>query len=293
MTSRGPRRRPRRWFSETGWRHVVMLAAVAFALFPLWWMVDGAFSTEGFATQEVAPEHWSLDNFRALLTDPGHPPFWRWFANSMIVGIVTGLVTVLVCALAAYAFSRLRFRGRRGGLLALLFVQMVPNALAVVAVYIFLVDVKEVFPALGAGSLGGLVLVYVGGAVAVNTWLLKQFFDSLPADLEESARVEGATDNQVFARVVLPLAAPVLAAVGLLAFVLAQVEFLLADTLLGPDESSQTLASGLSRYVLAGYAGRWGTFAAGSLLAAVPVVVLVFVLRRFVVSGIASNPAEG
>lgn len=293
MTVRGPRRRPGRWFFETGWRHAVVLAAVVFALFPVWWVVDGAFSTQGIASQEVAPRHWSLDNFRALLSDPGHPPFWRWFANSVIVGIASGLGTVLCCTLAAYAFSRLRFRGRRGGLLALLLTQMVPNALAVVAIYVFLFDVKGVFPRLGAGSLAGLVLVYVGGAVAVNTWMLKHFFDQLPRNLDESAKLDGATDNQVFAKVVLPLAVPVLVAIGLLSFVLAQVEFLLADTLLGANESSQTLASGLSRYVLAGYASRWGTFAAGSLIAAVPVVVLVFLLRRFVVSGHASATAEG
>jgi arabinogalactan oligomer/maltooligosaccharide transport system permease protein len=290
---RGPRRRPGRWFSDTGWRHIVALVALVFALFPVWWVICGAFSTEGLASQQVVPDNWSLNNFKTLMTAPGHPPFWRWFANSMIVGAVTALSTVFLCALAAYAFSRLRFKGRRGGLLALLLIQMFPNALAVVAIYLFMVEVKGVFPALGVGSIWGLILVYLGGALGVNTWLMKGFFDTLPIELDESAKVDGATHNQVFFKIILPLAAPVLAVIGLLSFILTQAEFLLADTLLGANENSKTLAAGLSRYVLAGYDSRWGPFAAGSLIGAVPVVVLFLFLQRFIVSGLTSGAVKG
>ena len=111
----------RAWFRRTGWRHLVALAALAFALFPVLWVVSAAFASDsGLARQSFIPEEPSLDNFRALMTEPGHPPFWRWFLNSMLIGTVTAGVTVFLCALGAYAFSRLRFRGRRPGMLALL-----------------------------------------------------------------------------------------------------------------------------------------------------------------------------
>ena len=126
------------------------------------------------------------------MSDPGHPPFWRWFCNSMFVGVVTASVTVVfVCACAAYAFSRLRFKGRRAGLLSLLLVQMFPNLLAIVALFLFMTRIKGMFPAIGLGTSWGLIFIYLGGALGVNTWLMKGFFDTIPHELDESAKVDG------------------------------------------------------------------------------------------------------
>ena len=282
------------WFVDTGWRHLVAFAALLFALFPVYWVVMGAFDSSGsLATQDLVPEEVSLDNFRALLTEDGHPPFWTWFWNSMKVCFVTSTCTVLLCASAAYAFSRMRFRGRRGGLMGILFIQMFPNSVAVVAIFLILQRIGDVFPALGLGQLSSLVLVYLGGAIGIQTWLIKGFYDSIPHELDESAKVDGATPFQIFYKVILPLAVPILVVVFLLQFIVTINELILAEALLRGNEGNQTLALGLSAYVNAGFESRWGPFAAGSLIAAVPVLAIFYFAQRYIVSGLTAGAVKG
>lgn len=289
----GTHRSLKGWFLDTGWRHLVGLAIVVFALFPVIWVASAAFSNSGLSTQRLVPEKFTLDNFRALMTEPNHPPFWRWMWNSVVVGVVTSVSTVFLCACAAYAFSRLRFRGRRAGMMFLLLVQMFPNLLAMVALFVFMTRVKGMFPGVGLGTVWGLIFIYLGGALGVNTWLMKGFFDTLPRELDESAKVDGATHAQIFFRIILPLAAPVLAVIGLLSFVASQSEFVLADIILGQNEQQRTAAVGLSRFILSGFDNKWGPFAAGSLIVALPVVLLWLFLQRFVVSGLTAGAVKG
>ena len=282
------------WFTDTGWRHVVAVLALVFALFPVYWVVLGAFDSSGsLATQQLVPDELTLDNFRELLSDPGHPPFWTWFQNSMVVCFATSIGTVLLCASAAYAFSRMRFRGRRAGLMGILFIQMVPNSVAVVAIFLILQRIGEVFPALGLGQLSSLVLVYLGGAIGIQTWLIKGFYDSIPHELDESAKVDGATPFQIFYKVILPLAVPILVVVFLLQFIVTINELILAEALLRGNEDNQTLALGLSAYVNAGYNSRWGPFAAGSLIASIPVLAIFYFAQRYIVSGLTAGAVKG
>ena len=153
----------------------------------------------------------------------------RWYANSIVIAAVTAVLTVLLGALAAYAFSRFRFKGRRIGMLALLLIQMFPQILAVVAIYLIVLKIGEIFPLIGLNTLTALILVYLGGAMGVNAWLMKGFFDTIPAELDESARVDGATPAQVFWGVVLPLAAPVLAVVALISFIVTINEYVIVE----------------------------------------------------------------
>jgi arabinogalactan oligomer/maltooligosaccharide transport system permease protein len=218
---------------------------------------------------------------------------WAWFKNSMVVSTVTALWTVFLAAFAAYAFSRLRFRGRRAGLLFLLLIQMFPNLLAQVAIFLFMTQVKGVFPTIGLGSIWALILVYLGGALGMNAWLMKGFFDTVPKELDESAKVDGATHAETFFKIILPLAVPILAVIGLLSFINSQAEYLLASVILSADDNSKTLAVGLSGYVQAGFDSRWGPFAAGSLIAAIPSVLIFLFLQRFIVSGLTSGAVKG
>ncbi|MFN3255212.1 MAG: sugar ABC transporter permease [Ilumatobacter sp.] len=281
------------WFRRTGWRHLVAIFALAFALFPVLWVLSAAVTADGgLARQSFIPTNPSLDNFRALMTEPGHPPFWRWFFNSMFIGSVTAILTVFMCALGAFAFSRLRFKGRRPGMLALLLIQMFPNLLAVVALFLFMTRIKGLFPAIGLGTSWGLIFIYLGGALGVNTYLIKGFFDTIPHSLDEAAKIDGCTHSQTFFKIILPLAAPVLAVIGLLSFIASQAEYIVASVILGGDDSQKTLAVGLSNYVLAGFDNRWGPFAAGALIGAVPVVVLFLFLQRYIVSGLTSGAVK-
>lgn len=285
----GTQRTKKGWFFDTGWRHVVAIVITVFALFPVIWVVSAAFSGGGLQSQSLIPDKVTLNNYRTLTKQP----FWTWMRNSMIVGFITAFMTVFLCACAAYAFSRLRFKGRRGGMMFLLLIQMFPNLLAAVALFLLMQRVKGLFPAIGLGTYWGLILVYLGGALGVNTWLMKGFFDTLPRELDESAKVDGATHAQIFFRIILPLAAPVLAVIGLLSFVASQSEFMMADVIIQNNESQRTAAVGLSRFVLAGFANNWGAFAMGSLIVAIPVLLLWLFLQRYVVSGLTAGAVKG
>lgn len=290
-----PPGRWRRRFVATGWRHVVGLFVLVFALFPVWFVLVAAFSESGtLSGQRLVPESITTRQYDALVDNY---PFWTWFRNSLFISIVTSLFTVLLAAAAAFAFSRLRFRGRRVGLLGLLLIQMFPASLAFVAIYIMVRQLDNTYPVLGSGSSVAIILFYLGGALGSNAWLIKGFFDTIPRDLDESAQIDGATHAQTFFRIILPLAAPVLAIIFLLAFISAQAEFLIASVVMfGQDLSSpdQTVAVGL-RGLLAGdrYDLRWGPFAMGALIASIPVVLLFQFLQRFIVGGITAGAVKG
>ncbi|CAN5779922.1 ABC transporter permease subunit [soil metagenome] len=294
-TSAPPFQRPtktpfRRWFIDLGWRHLVGIAAVAFALFPVVWVISASVNpNSSLAGQRIIPANPTLNNFRALF----NTDFWTWFTNTMIVAGVGALLTVLLAALAAYAFSRLRFSGRRTGLLGLVLVQMFPQLLAFVAIYLMMIAIGDVAPSIGTGTLSGLILVYLGGAMGVNTWLIKGFFDTIPKDLDESARVDGATHWQIYSRVIMPLAAPILAVVGLLAFVTILNDFVIANAVLSQNEDSWTMSIGLFRFIDDRYGARWGPFAAGAVIGSIPTVALFMYLHKYIVSGLTQGSVKG
>lgn len=295
------RRPPPQPLRGTWWRHLVAAVAIVFSLFPILYVASAAFnSDQSLSASSLIPRDVTLENFRELLsgetTSAGGQtleiPYLRWFANSLIVASVAAVLTVVLGALAAYAFSRFRFKGRRMGMMTLLLIQMFPVFLAIVAIYLILLNTGEVFGFLGLNTYTGLILVYLGGAMGVNAWLMKGFFDTIPAELDESARVDGATPAQIFWGVVLPLATPVLAVVGLISFIATLNEFLIAGTLLQTIDR-QTLPVGMQFFVTQKYAEEWGPFSAGVLLAAIPVVALFMVLQRFIVQGLTRGAVKG
>ena len=279
-------------FREVWWRYLVGLIAMAFALFPVVYVVSAAFNpVPSLSTASVIPDGVTLDNFRAILSDP-REPYANWYLNTMIIATATAIVTVLLGALAAYAFSRFRFRGRRFGMLSLLLIQMFPQFLAVVAIYLIMLDISDIFPGIGLNTRTGLMLVYLGGALGVNAWLLVGFFNSIPIELDESARVDGASPAQIFWGVVLPLGAPVLAVIGLLSFVSTLNEFIIASQLLQAPEK-YTLSVGLYGFISDQFGQEWGPFCAGVVLAALPVVLIFIVLQRWIVGGLTQGAVKG
>jgi arabinogalactan oligomer/maltooligosaccharide transport system permease protein len=288
--------------ADTWWRHVIALGAVVVSLFPVAYIVSAAFNGNNSLTgSSLIPKRVTFDNFRSLFEGQknvtGHATFQNahylsWFANSMIVASATALCTVLLSALAAYAFSRFRFKGRRLGMLSLLLIQMFPQLLAIVAIYLIVFQVGDIFHFIGLNTLIALIVVYLGGAMGVNTWLMKGFFDTIPAELDESARVDGATPAQVFWGVVLPLAAPVLAVIALISFVTTLNEFAIASVIL-QTQTKFTLPVGLFQYINQAYSEHWGPFAAGVLIAAVPVALLFAFLQRYIVEGLTSGAVKG
>jgi len=282
-----------RWMRGLGWRHLVAWAALIFAIFPVIWIISASFNPTGtLISQRLIPRQFTFDNYRQLFEVD--VPFTSWYLNTLLIAGGAALANTMLAALAAYSFSRMRFRGRRTGLLSVLLIQMFPQILAFVAIFLIMVSIKDVFPAIGLGTRTGLMLVYLGGAMGVNTWLMKGFFDTIPVDLDESAKVDGARHSQIFFRILLTLVAPILAVVFLLSFIFLINDFVIASAVLGQGSPDKfTLAVGLYRYLNDQFNVRWGPFAAGALLTGLPVVILFQFLQRYIVSGLTQGAVKG
>ncbi|MDO5512733.1 sugar ABC transporter permease [Corynebacterium sp.] len=279
------RRSPWLQFKRGGWRHIVAWLIIVYALFPILYVVSASLSSEGTLTgSNQLFQSIGSENYQNLLTDEQHP-YMRWFINSMIVSSVTAIGTVLMGAAAAFAFSRYRFKARRPGLIALLIVQMFPQLLAFVAIFLLMFSIKSVYPWLGLNSLPGLILIYLGGSLGSNTFLMFGFFNTVPTEIDKAAVIDGASHAQVYWRIVLPLITPSLVVVGMLAFVASFSDFLMAQIVL-QDPQKWTLAVGLYQFVSVQFGENWGVFTAGAVIAAAPVVLLFIVLQRYIVSGI-------
>lgn len=274
------------------WRYLVAIVAILFALAPLVWIILSALNPfGGLATVSISKNMLGLDNFRTLFNNPDYP-YLQWYKNSLMVSSIAAVFQVMIGTMSAYAFSRIKFKGRRMSLGGLLLLQMFPQLLSLVAIFLFMSKVSDVVPALGIGTFAGLILVYLGGSMGYNTYLIKGFFDTIPRELDEAATVDGASANQIFFKIIMPLAAPILAVVALLAFIGLMNDFVLASIFLTKTEDT-TLAVGLHGLVSGKYETNWGVFAAGALLAAIPVVILFQLLQRFIVEGLASGSVKG
>jgi len=278
-------------------RALLIAFLIAFALFPVLWGISASFNPSGsMASQTLIPQ--GIDsteklfrNYTRLFNDP-QIPFWRWVGNSLFVAGFSAISVVTISSLSAYAFSRFRFKYRRNLLLGIFLVQVFPNVLAIVSIYLMLLQIGKYIPALGLDTYGGLIMIYIGGGMAVNIWLMKGFFDTVPRDIDESAMVDGATPSQTYWLLIFPLVRPVLAVVGLLAFTGTLNDFLLARVLL-TDRQNWTLMVGLYSFVEGKFSDDWGVFAAGALLTAIPAVILYLFLQRYIVSGLTAGAVKG
>jgi arabinogalactan oligomer / maltooligosaccharide transport system permease protein len=297
--AKGPRSRAK--LKDTWWRHLVALAALVIALFPVVYIAASAFSGDNtIQDAQPWPTHPTLNNFHALLTNnviantgaKQDVPYVHWFLNSMLIAGLTAFLTTMLGALAAYAFSRFRFKGRRVGMMFLLLIQMFPQFVAIAAIYLIVYNLGGIFPQLGLDKLITVVVVYLGGSMGVQAWLMKGFFDTIPKELDESARVDGATAAQIFWGVVLPLAAPVLAVVALISFVFTLNDFVIASTILQTTKHF-TLPVGMNQLISNQYDKTWGPFTAGALLAALPASLLFLFLQKWIVGGLTAGSVKG
>lgn len=282
-----------RWFRATGWRHVVGLAMLAWVALPLLYVLSASLSSGGTLTGSTELfASVSLDNYASLLAGD-QVPYVTWWLNTMKIAALTAGGVVTVSTLAAYAFSRMRFRFRRQGLTFVVLLQMFPAVLSLVAVYLMLNWLGNVFPAIGIDTQAGLLLMYLGASLGIYTYLLTGNFNTIPRELDEAARIDGAGHLRIFVQITLPLAVPMLAVVGLLMFLATVGEYAVASVVLSSDEV-KTAAVGLTS-LISGPDGRnanWGLFSAGAILLAVPVLVLFFLLQRYIVGGLTSGSVK-
>ena len=272
--------------------HLFIWVLILFTIFPIYIVIESSLNTTGLlSTNSFLPHGISFANYKLLFHDPA-VPFSRWMLNSFIRATLNAVVSVFIGAAAAFAFSRMKFRGRKTGLQALLLVQVFPSFLAIAAIYVMMERVYTVFPAFGLGSMGGLLLIYLGGSMGVNVWLLRGYINTIPLELDEAARIDGASTTQVYWLIFFPLAAPVLAVTALLAFIGTFNEFVLASLFL-TNVDQRTVAVGLESFIGAALGQNWGPFAAGSILASIPLVAIFLSLQRFIIGGLTQGATKG
>jgi arabinogalactan oligomer/maltooligosaccharide transport system permease protein len=281
-----------KWLREKFWRHSIAIVMCLFSLFPLYLVVLSSLNTSGsLQLTSFLPREVSLENFRLLFND-SRIPYLTWVKNSLIIASTVALSSVFIGAASAFAFSRLRFKGKKFGIQLLLLVQMFPAVLALSAVYVIMERVFTFAPSIGLGSQAGLILVYLGGSMGVNIWLLKGFVDSIPAELDEAAKIDGASAAQTYWLIFIPLATPVLAVVCLLSFIGTFNEFIMARLFL-IEMDTRTVAVGLQQFVGGQYSTNWGPFAAGSILASIPIVIIFLSLQKYIVNGLTAGSVKG
>ena len=281
-----------RWLKENLWRHITGLAMCAFALFPLYLVVLSSFNESGsLQVTSFIPRDISFANYRVLFEDE-RIPYLTWMQNSLMIAGFVAIASVFIGASSAFAFSRLKFKGKKFGIQLLLLIQMFPAILALSALYVIMERVYKFAPGLGIGTQMGLILVYLGGAMGVNIWLLKGFVDSIPAELDEAAKIDGASAMQTYWQIFVPLAAPVLAVVSLLSFIGTFNEFILARLFLIEVES-RTVAVGLQQFIGGQFSENWGPFEAGSIVASIPIVIIFLSLQKYIVSGLTAGSVKG
>jgi arabinogalactan oligomer/maltooligosaccharide transport system permease protein len=281
------------WVKKVLWRHLVGLVVIAFSVFPLVWMISGAFDITGqISTQQLIPTHKGFQNFKQLFTNT-EKPFLIWTRNSIVVAFSAAALQVAIGALAAYSLSRHRFRGRKLTLTTILIAQMFPQLLAATTLFLITNTFGKSFAFLGLGNQLPLILIFTGSALGVNTWMLKSFFDTLPTEIDEAAKIDGAGHFTIFLKIIVPLATPIFVVTFLLSLIAILNEYLITSVILGLDGQKMTLAVGLQQFIYGQYGKNWGPFTAGALLATLPVLTLFIFLQKYLVSGLVSGSTKG
>ncbi|OTA19446.1 sugar-transport integral membrane protein ABC transporter SugB [Xenorhabdus beddingii] len=280
--------------------HVLMLAFIALILFPLLMVIAISLRPGNFATGSLIPdtiswEHWKLALGYSVESPDGRmipPPFpvMHWLWNSIKVASITAAGIVALSTTCAYAFARMRFRGKSILLKSMLIFQMFPAVLSLVALYALFDRLGEYIPFLGLNTHGGVIFAYMGG-IALHVWTIKGYFETIDRSLEEAAMLDGATAWQVFRLILLPLSVPILAVVFILSFIGVITEVPVASLLL-QDVDNYTLAVGMQQY-LHPQNYLWGDFAAAAVLSAIPITLVFLLAQRWLVGGLTSGGVKG
>ncbi|MEW6705037.1 MAG: maltose ABC transporter permease MalG [Pseudomonadota bacterium] len=280
--------------------HAFLWTLIALTLFPLLAVISISLRPGNFATGSLIPSEISFEHWKLALGIPHQaadgslvqPPFpvLRWLWNSVKVATIAALLIVAISTTAAYAFARLKFRFKEGILSSMLLLQMFPAVLALVAIYAIFETIGNHVPWLGIETHGGLILAYIGG-VATHIWTIRGYFETIPVEIEECAKVDGATHWQAFRYVLLPMAVPILMVTFVLAFIGTIIEYPVASVLLR-EETNLTLAVG-SKYYLHDQKFLWGDFAAAAVLSGLPITAVFLLAQRWIVSGLTAGGVKG
>ena len=226
---------------------------------------------------------WTLENFRRLFEETR---YLAWYKNTLIVAITTMVAQVFIVTIAGYAYSRYNFIGRKQSLVVFLVIQMVPTTAALTAFFVMALLLDAI------NEFWFLSFLYIGGGIPMNTWLMKGYFDTVPYDLDESAKLDGAGHFRIFGQIVLPLVRPMIAVQALWAFMGPFGDYMLSKFILRNQEY-YTVAVGLQTFINDTRNQRVALFAAGAILIALPISILFFMLQKNFVSGLVAGGTKG
>lgn len=270
-------------FMDSVVTHIILIAVCFIFLFPCLWLILASFSKSGsiYSFDGFFPSEYSLDTFRMLFTDTEMYNYPRWFRNTLFIATMSCLIGTFLVILTAYTMSRFKFRGRKAIMKTTLVLGMFPSFMGMIAVYIIMTQFGLI------NKMWGLILIYSSGA-PMGYLTQKGFFDTIPGSIDEAARIDGATNFQVFLKINLPISMPIIVYTALTSFVFPWSDFILPKLLL-KEKDLYTVAVGLMSLGETEFA----RFAAGSVFIAVPIVILYFCLMRFLVDGMTAGAVKG
>jgi maltose/maltodextrin transport system permease protein len=280
--------------------HAGLIAFIGLIMFPFLMIFSisirpGNFGGGSLIPQTISWEHWAVAFGFTYLAPDGQLmepqfPVLLWLWNSVKVASLSALIGLVLATSSAYAFARMQFAFKKSMMTGLLLIQMFPTVLALVAIYTIFERISEFVPWLGIESHGGLVLAYTGG-IAVHIWTVKGYFETVPVEIEEAAKVDGATVFQAFRYVLLPMIVPILMVVFLLAFISGINEYPVASILL-KNTDNLTLAVGVKNYL---YPQKylWGDFAAAAILSGLPITIVFLTVQKWMIAGLTAGGVKG
>ncbi|PKR85447.1 sugar ABC transporter permease [Heyndrickxia camelliae] len=266
--------------------YIILAIVAVIIIYPVLWIIGSSLNPgDSLSGSSIIPKHATFAHYRELF-DLDKSKYFLWYWNTLKICFFTMVLAVLMIALMGYSFSRYRFKGRKYSLMTFLILQMIPNFAALIAIYVLALQTHLIDKHIG------LILFYVGGLLPMNTWLAKGYFDTIPKELDESARMDGAGHFRIFWQIILPLAKPILAVIALFSFISPFTDFIIAGVLLR-TEDKYTLAVGLYQLVAKQFGNEFTTFAAGAVLIAVPISILFLSLQKYLISGLTAGGTKG
>lgn len=267
--------------------YLLLIGTAIVIIYPLLWAIGASFNPgNSLVSTSIIPKHPTVAHFTRLFANEGTLLYKQWYLNSLKISFFTMLLSLIFVSMTAYAFSRFRFVGRKNGLTLFLLLQMIPQFSALIAIFVL----AQMLGLINSHWL--LTLIYVGGQIPMNTYLLKGYFDSIPVELDESAKIDGASNMRVFLQIIIPLSRPMLAVVAMNGFTGPLGDFALSSVLLR-NPQYYTLPIGLYKLVTDKMGASYTTFAAGALLISIPIALVFIDLQKHFVSGLTAGGTKG
>ncbi|KKB74083.1 arabinogalactan oligomer transport system permease GanQ [Bacillus sp. TH008] len=277
----------KRKFFRLFFSYALLIFMIVVIIYPLLWTVGASFNPgNSLISTSIIPDNPTLDHYKELFAGKQSLQYGKWYLNSLKISIFTMIGAVISVSFTAYAFSRFRFKGRKNALMLFLLLQMIPQFSALVALFVL----AQMLGMMNSHWL--LILLYIGGQIPMNTYLMKGYMDSIPVDLDESAKIDGAGNTRIFWQIIMPLSKPMIAVVAMNGFTGPLGDFVLSSTILRSPES-YTLPIGLYNLVNEVMGASYTTFAAGAILISIPVAVIFIMLQKNFVSGLTAGGTKG